>query len=97
VARTITFTLDDQTYAAGVAALCANYGYRAEVPDPTDPGKTLPNPVSPDQFATAQVQAFVAENIRAHLVRRAAEMARQQAGAAVDAALSQAEVTAEVT
>lgn len=79
--KSITFQLTDETYAATVDALTANYGYQ-----PTIDGQ--PNPESADQFCVGVILRFVGDNIRARQAQLATETARQAALAAVDAALA---------
>lgn len=102
----VTFDLDDATFAATKAALCANYGWSPTVPNPgfvvekpespANP-RTIPNPQTDVEFAVLQIQRFVGDSIRAYNANRAGEHARQAALAATNEALvkSETKVTIE--
>lgn len=63
---------------AAVAAICANRHYPAVVADPNDPNATIPNPVTPEQFAGSVVVAFCEDEVR--------QWAQGQADSAANAA-----------
>lgn len=77
MAKSFTITAPDALFAQAVEAVCANYGYQPNVPDPANPGGTVPNPESPVEFAMTRLKLWLRDNIEAHVVR--------QANAAVDA------------
>jgi hypothetical protein len=48
------------------AAFAAAYNYQPTIPDPNNPGQTIPNPVSIDQFVKQQVIRYVKTIVREH-------------------------------
>lgn len=86
----ITFTTDQALLDLIVEAACALYGYQARVPDPSDPGGTIPNPQTPGQFAQQTIVRFCNDMVAAHKSQLAAEAARKQAVADLDAQVAAA-------
>ena len=63
-----------------LAAVAKQYGYAAQVPDPTNPGRTVPNPVSRRDFVEAALEQFILQSAEAAEKNEAAEESRRQAG-----------------
>lgn len=70
-----TYSMDDQAYAVMVNAFANNYGYQDEVV--VGDGKVIPNPTSKAEFALAQVQRFITENVTAFLKAQADAVAAE--------------------
>lgn len=49
-----------------VDALCHRYGYSATLPDPVNPGETIPNPETRNQFAKRQAAEWFKGELRAY-------------------------------
>lgn len=60
-------------------AFASAYGWEAEVPDPDNPGQTIPNPQSKADFTAERIVAFVKEVVAGQEAAAAAETAREQA------------------
>lgn len=60
-------------------AFVKQYGYTAQVPDPANPGQTIPNPVSKRDFAEQVLESFVLQSVEAAEKNEAAEKARREA------------------
>ncbi len=70
----LTFSFDTGAVPVSriVDAMALEYGYQATVPDPANPGQTLPNPQTKVQFAKAQIGRIIKETV-SHQERRAAQ------------------------
>lgn len=73
----VVFELPDELVPRIVAATCAAYGYQAEVPDPDNPGRTIPNPVDPGAFTRQQAVNFYLQIVQGQEAAQASETARQ--------------------
>lgn len=58
--------------------LSAYWGYQETVPDPDNPGATIPNPEKDSDFVQRKTSEFVAASYEAALANQAAEAGRQQ-------------------
>jgi hypothetical protein len=47
------------------------YNYSATVADPENPGQTIPNPESPNQFANRMVRTYIRQVVEADAVNQA--------------------------
>ena len=55
-----------------ITALCGNYGYQANIPNPDfNPSlpETMPNPETPNKFANRMTRNFIMENTVAYELR----------------------------
>jgi len=66
----ITFP-DPNTYTSLVTAVCANGNYQANIPDPDNPGQTMPNPTTQDQFLQTYIATTMANIIIGYQTRMA--------------------------
>src|ERR1035437_11001703 len=55
----INFAIDSTLITEAVQALCAQGGYQALIPDPANPGQTIPNPQTRPQFAKQVIRDFI--------------------------------------
>jgi len=55
---------------------CDQYKYQAEIPDPEDSDKTIPNPESKTAFFKRVVQEFVWSSVKSRRATKAADAAR---------------------
>lgn len=87
--KTISLSCDDAAFELAATALCATYGYQPTVPDPDKPGQMMANPITPRDFAIAQVvnfikdvaRGFIANQKRAEAEATAQEVAKKQVDA----------------
>lgn len=59
------------------------YGYQETVPDPTDDTKTIPNPVTSEQFATVQAFKLLSDQVAKYSRSVQIDTARQQVEAQI--------------
>lgn len=83
-AITIVFK-DKASHDAMIAAFASQYGYSATIPDPANPGQTLPNPQSTKQFTMSKITQYLKDIYRADAVTTATKSAGTTASSAVDA------------
>lgn len=57
---------DDAARDRIINAVCAVNGYQAQVPDPADPTKTIPNPVGKRAFAKDHVKSYLRATVQAY-------------------------------
>ncbi len=76
---TLTITIPNAQLTRVANAVATQHGYQAEVPDPDNPGQTIPNPQTKADFAREVLMRFLRETVRAHEAAVAAESARQTA------------------
>lgn len=62
----ITFNIPDGSQVRALNATVYLNGYRDTVPNPQNPGQTIPNPVSKLQFFKSVIINQIKENIRAY-------------------------------
>lgn len=55
----INLTIPDAHINRVTDALCASGGYQAQIPDPANPGQTIPNPVGKPAFAKSVVSNWI--------------------------------------
>ena len=67
-----------------IQRFCEAYGYQATVPDPNNPGQTIPNPVSDQVFFNRQLTTYIKDVVRAQGIAAAADAARKTAAEAED-------------
>lgn len=72
-----TFSLDipDDVVSRVVDALAGNYNYRAQIPNPDNPGEMIDNPQSKVDFGMDQIRAFLILNVHSYEVNEAAKEA----------------------
>lgn len=61
--QAITLNIDTTLLPTVVAALCWQGMYQTSVPDPQNPGQTMPNPVTPNQFAKQQLINYIRNTV----------------------------------
>ena len=76
---TLTFDTGAATVASIVDDLAAANGYQATIPDPANPGQTLPNPQTKAAFAKEMVRQYIVRTIRDYRKEAAAKLAREAA------------------
>ena len=81
---TIIVTIPDAQVARVRNAFAIAYNYQATIPDPANPGSTIPNPESKTQFAQRKVREYVKEVVKSVEAPTAGEVARKAAATAVD-------------
>lgn len=62
----ITITIPDAVITRVLDALSLGRGYQTEIPDPDNPGQTIPNPASKANYAKAQLKSFVRSEVRSY-------------------------------
>lgn len=83
----VTFTADQTLFDLYVTAACAQYGYKATLPDGTA------NPQTPGQFAQQLIIKFATDVTKAYQAQLAAEAARQAAIQQVDNTVAATPIT----
>ena len=68
-----------------IDAFATAYGYQANIPDPANPGQTIPNPQSKQGFFNARLTAYIKDVYKAQQVATAAKTASDTAASAADA------------
>jgi hypothetical protein len=65
-----SYEMPDEQAGKMVASFCQQYGYAPTIQEADKEGnpQTVENPVSPMQFAFAQVTSFISQVVDAHLV-----------------------------
>ena len=63
----VTINIGNADLPTIVSAFSAIYGYQANIPDPNNPGQTIPNPVTPQEFARQQIIRYVKDVTRQYL------------------------------
>lgn len=76
---TMTITIPDAQLNRVRDAFAAAYGYSATVPDPANPGQTIPNPENKTQFTQRMVRKYMHEVVKGYEATKDAETARQAA------------------
>ena len=71
----IAIDIPDAQLNRVVDAFATAYGYQVNIPDPANPGSTIPNPQNKRQFAKAQVARYVKEVVKGVEAESAAKMA----------------------
>ena len=72
----VNFSNDPKDLAL-IDALCASYGYQAQISDSN--GQLIPNPETKEQFAKKQVKKFMRAIYKSYVVTTAADTARKDA------------------
>jgi len=75
---------DKASHDALIAAFASQYGYQATLPDPANPGQTIPNPQSTKQFMMAKMTQYLKDIYRADAISTATKSAGTTASSAVD-------------
>lgn len=70
-----------------IDALALMGGYQDTVPDPNNPGQTIPNPQSKQAFFNKRLEQFIRDNYKAAKISTAEKAAKATAEAAADAEL----------
>jgi hypothetical protein len=89
--KSITISAPDDLFDQAIAALCANYGYTATIPNPDNILQQIPNPITAEDFAKNRLLYFMRENMEAAVIKQASvavETARAQAEAQLNAVSS---------
>lgn len=75
---TFTITVSDANgkAAAILDAFVKQHGWTATIPDPANPGQTIPNPVTRAQHGKSIIQLFIKESAKAYRANQEAEKAR---------------------
>lgn len=76
---TIIIFKNAQAKSATIDAFAQAYGYQANVPAPNNPGQTVPNPVSKQQFFNQQIQKYLSEVVLSAKINVDVEAARKKA------------------
>jgi len=63
------------------------YGYQAEIPDPNNPGQTIPNPQGIQVFFNRAIAAYIKDVVRGREIQEAEAAARATAAGTIDADL----------
>ncbi len=79
----ISITIPDPVVARVRTAFTNTYGYQATIPDPSNPGQTIPNPETASAFMRRMLMNFVKDTVKGYEASQAVRTARQTA---VDAA-----------
>jgi hypothetical protein len=84
---TLSFSFDTGTVPVAriIDAMALEYGYQATIPDPANPGQTIPNPQTKAQFGKAQIGRIIKEAVR--------NQERQAARAAAEAGITDIPIT----
>lgn len=67
----IKITVPEGKLALIKDAVCDVYGYQEEIPDPSDPSATIPNPVTKAAFVKKQLKGFLRQTIRQYKRKQA--------------------------
>lgn len=78
---------DNASKDAIIDAFCAMGGYTDTVPDPANPGQTIPNPQSKQAFYNKRIEAFIRDTYKSYRVSVAEKAAKATAEAAAEAEL----------
>ncbi len=76
---TISISVPDAIAARVTADMCYYNGYQSQVPDPNNPGQTMPNPITPGQFVKNCIKQYVLNCCVAYEAQKAADDARSAA------------------
>jgi len=79
MADSITINFPDGERARILRAFVQAYGYKDTIPDPNNPGQTIPNPETKGQFTKRKIAAFVKDVVASIEVKEAAESAAEAA------------------
>lgn len=74
---TISITVRDEVVPLLLDACALVYGWQAQVPDPDDPTKVIPNPVTKAEFARNCLIQHAKEVMRAYRFRLAQQQAEK--------------------
>jgi hypothetical protein len=66
------------------AAFSAAYNYQATIPDPSNPGQTIPNPETAQQHMVRRIREYVKEVVKGYEATTAGNTARQAAATQAD-------------
>lgn len=75
----ISFTVPDAHATQIRNDFCDYHGYKVNIPDPANPGQTIPNPQSRTDFIKQKVGEFIKDSVRAFRANADAETARNAA------------------
>lgn len=75
---------DNASKDAIIDAVCYMGGYQDTVPDPNNPGSTIPNPQSKQAFFNKRLIEFLRDNYKAYKVSVAEKAAKATADAAAE-------------
>lgn len=78
---------------AGIDSIARQYGWHDEVPDPANPGQTIPNPTAKEDTVREAIRKFLRESAGAWNVQAAREMAARQAAEQTVGALDMIELS----
>lgn len=76
---TLTFSFDTGSVPLSriVDGIAKVYGYQTTIPDPNNPGQTIPNPETKAEFGRKQVRKFIVDAVKKAEVMQAIEAAQQ--------------------
>jgi len=63
------------------------YGYTDNVPDPDNPGQTIPNPTNKQAFFNRIIRDYIKDVVRGREIKVAEDTAKATAGSTIDADL----------
>jgi hypothetical protein len=84
----LTITIPDGQLARVRDSFALAYNYQATIPDPANPGATIPNPENKVQFMQRKVREYIKEVVKGQEAVAAAEAARTTAAAAVESGVT---------
>ncbi len=84
---TVIVFKDNASKNAIMEAVAANRGWTATVPDPKNPGQTIPNPLSEQAEFQRAITQYLRDNYRTFKISTAEKAAKATAEAAADADL----------
>lgn len=75
----ITIQIPDAQMANVVEAFTKQYGYQDTIPDPANPGQTIPNPETKNQFVQKMIRNYIKETVAGYQGMAANQAAAQKA------------------
>lgn len=81
---TITISIPDAAVTRVTDAFTKQFAYQDTIPDPNNPGATIPNPETKAQFVQRMIRNYIKEVVASYEARVAGDTAAQQARVAID-------------
>lgn len=63
---TLSITVPDDQVTRIKNSFCAYHGWTETIPDPNNPGETIPNPVTQNAFIKKRIALFIKDSIRTY-------------------------------